>query len=410
MEDTPTPQLMRPAHAPDREHPAQRLPPHELLLFTISFLITLLAVAGIGLALLSSRAMANRDFISYWATGHQFVHHANPYDAASVFGLQQHSGYTLKNHALFMRNPPFALVLTLPIGYMGLHAASILWSFALAASLAISLRLLWILLGRPAHRLYLAGLCFAPALACLGMGQAGIFCLLGLVLFLYLHRIRPLLAGIALWLCALKPHLFLPFAAALLLWIVWSRAYRVVAGFALAMAASLVIVFWIDPSAWLQYRQMMHASAIDREFIPTLSLLLRLAIAPGRLWLQSIPSIAACIWAFWYTFRHRHHWNWLIYGSVLMLVSVLVAPYAWLSDQVVLLPAILFGIHLAQRSSFVVLMALNAAVLGVMLCAVSVHSPFYLWVAPAWLAWYLFAAGAHTIHPTDQSPLTATTT
>ena len=51
---------------------------------------------------------------------------------------------------------------------------------------------------------------------CLQAGQISIVFLFGVVLFLLFYESRPWLAGAALVPCALKPHLFLPFAIVLL--------------------------------------------------------------------------------------------------------------------------------------------------------------------------------------------------
>ena len=110
-----------------------------------------------------------------------------------------------------MRNPPSALLLTLPLGFFGLRAGALLWSLFLLACLVLSVRMLWAMHGRPRNQLHWLGYTFAPALDCLMSGQMSLFVLLGLVLFLRLHRSRPFLAGASLWLCMLKPHLFLPF-------------------------------------------------------------------------------------------------------------------------------------------------------------------------------------------------------
>ena len=117
-----------------------------------------------------------------------------------------------------------------PLGFINPRVAWLLWSMLMLACLAVSVYLLWILYGRPRNRRYLLGLSFGPALLCLLYGQTSLFSLLGLVLFLRLHRTRPFLAGISLWLCALKPHLFLPFGVVLLAWVLVSRSYKLLAG------------------------------------------------------------------------------------------------------------------------------------------------------------------------------------
>ena len=176
--------------------------------------------------------------------------------------------------------------------------------------------------GRPGNRLHWLALSFAPALLCLFVGQTALFALLGLVLFLRLYRDSPFLAGLSLWLCALKPHLFLPFGAVLLAWIVVSKSYRILAGAMAAMAASLALTWLIDPSAWSGYSDMMRASGIEKEFIPCLSVAMRLWLSPRAMWLQYLPAAVACAWALACFWPRRHAWDWSKDGSLLMLVSI----------------------------------------------------------------------------------------
>src|SRR3954453_5511069 len=135
-------------------------------------------------------------------------------------------------------------------------------------------------------------------------GQVGIFLLLGVVLFLKFVKTRPLIAGAALLLCALKPHLFVPFGIVLILWALTTKSYRILVGFALAFAASCALAFSVDPHAWSQYQQMLKTSGIMREIVPTLSEMFRYAVHRDTVWLQFIPEAAACCWALWY-FRAR---------------------------------------------------------------------------------------------------------
>ncbi len=194
----------------------------------------------------------SRDFVSYWATGHQLVQHANPYDRDAISALEHAEGLDVRA-VLIMRNPPWALPLAYPLGFLGLRVAAILWSLLLLGCLLLSVRIVRQLYGSPSNRLHWLALAFTPALICLTMGQTALFALLGLALFLRWHGSQPFLAGAALWLCALKPHLFLPFVAALAAWIVFSRAWKVLAGAAAALALSSALASLIDPHAWLDY-------------------------------------------------------------------------------------------------------------------------------------------------------------
>jgi hypothetical protein len=189
-------------------------------------------VVGILFFGLSDKSAANRDFIEYWAAGQQIIHGANPYDGAAILRLERAQEFD-GNKAKITFSPPVAFFLVLPLGFVSAKAGVILWTLALLASLAISIWILWILNGRPSSRLHLLGYLFAPVLACLMAGQLGTFLLLAVVLFLYFHQSQPYLAGAALLPCALKPHLFLPFAIVLLLWAIDRKADRILAGFQL---------------------------------------------------------------------------------------------------------------------------------------------------------------------------------
>lgn len=105
-----------------------------------------------------------------------------------------------------------------------------------------------------------------------------------------------------------------------------------------------------------------------------------------------MPAILGCLWALVYFWPRRHRWDWLEHGSLLMLVSLLVAPFGWIFDQSLAIPAILFA---AVRTPSRAVIA-GLAILYLLL-EIQIVSPFplasaaYLWPAPAWLIWYLFA-------------------
>jgi hypothetical protein len=216
--------------------------------------------------------------------------------------------------------------------------------------------------------------------------------LCGLSLFLRLHKSRPFAAGAALWLCTLKPHLFLPYALVLLIWIFVSRSYRILSGAAAAFAVGAAITSLVDPAAWSQYIYYMRTSVITREFTPCLGDLLRDRINPSAEWIAFIPAILGCIWALFYFWPRRHAWDWLEHGSPLLLVSLLVAPFGWIFDQSVALPAILFAVSRNLSQTMLSLLALIYVLIEVQIVSpFGLHSALYLWIAPAWLVWYLFA-------------------
>jgi hypothetical protein len=352
-----------------------------------------LFVLGILTFGVTSRDVTERDFISYWAAGQQLMHRASPYDIEAVRNLERAEGGGKNQPLLVMRNPPVAFFLALPLGLVSPKTGLSLWLLVLLACLSISIWVLWLLNGRPDNRYHLLGYAFAPVLVCLMAGQVGIFLLLGVVLFLYFHQSRPFLAGTSLVFCAIKPHLFLPVAIVLLLWSVSRKSYFILAGFVAAFLASCALSFSVDVHAWSQYSEMMRAGGALNEPVPALSVSLRFLIDRNAHWLQFLPESIACAWAIWYFWTRRNRWSWLDHGLVLLLVSAMCTPFGWLTDESMLLPAVLAGLYHAadSRRSLLPLGLMAGAALIEVFAQVPIISPFYLWTTPAWLAWYLYA-------------------
>ncbi len=338
--------------------------------------------------------VARRDYIVYWATGQQLVRHGNPYDPTAISQIEHDAGFR-GGASYYMRNTPWALPLAFPLGFVSPMVAVLPWSLLMLALLAVSVRILWKLFGGvaigPANHLDWLGYCFPPALWCVILGQTSIFLLFGFTLFLRFVKTRPFAAGAALWLCSIKPHLFLPFALVLLVWIFVARAWRVLAGAVTAFAAGALITTCIDPAAWSQYAYYMRTSVVTREFTPCLADLLRDSIRPNAEWLAFVPAVLACLWALAWFWPRRHHWDWLEQGPLLVLVSLLVAPFGWIFDQSLALPAVLRGASQTSSQLLLSILAVIYLLVEFQLVRFDLHSAAYLWITPAWLAWYLFA-------------------
>lgn len=342
---------------------------------------------------LTDREVAGRDYIQYWAEGRQVLSHSNPYDAAAILRLEQSAGPG-RTEVELSGSPPLVLLLAVPMGLFSARTGLILWFAVLFVALSISLWLLWRVQGRPHTLIYLFGFLFAPALACLQCGQISIFLLLSLAAFLFFIESQSWLAGIVLVPWALKPHLFFPFAVALVLWIFARKAFRVLSGFLLALGICLAIIWYFDPQVWAQYLQMMREQKLIEDFVPTLSVAWQRLVSPTQVWLRFLPDVVACIWAAWYFRSRRERWNWTHHGMVMLLVSCLCAPYGFFFDESVLLPAALFGVLRARetkRSQWPIVVA-GAAALIECFKLVPVTSLFYLWTTPAWALWYFYAA------------------
>ena len=354
---------------------------------------------------LAGNITGSRDFVVFWATGQQLVHHANPYDAQAMKHIEQAAGLNTGYAVLYMRNPPWALPLALPLGFLGLRVGAFLWSLVIVGCLVASVLLFWRLSGRPANRLHWLGLSFGPALVCAMMGQSSLFALLGYVLFLFLYRTRPFLAGVSLWLCALKPHLFVPFGVVLLVWIVLSRGYKILAGAAAALAASCALIYLVDPTAWADYAQMMRTAGLEKEYIPCLVVVLRLWLSPHSMWIQYVPPLLGTAWALSYFWKRRRAWEWEKHGNLLVLVSLLAAPYSWIYDGGLAIPALLQGAYRTRSRFLLIVLAIASISIEVeLVCGVKVTSALFLWTVPGWFVWYLLACATPRKTPVEQLP------
>jgi hypothetical protein len=377
----------------------------DLSLVVVAGLAFSLTAMFLGVALLG-HLDSSRDYVVFWATGQQLAHHANPYDTAALKQIEHAVGLNPGYGVMYMRNLPFALPLVWPLGFLSLRVGALLWTLLLVSCLALSTSILRRMYGKPANYFHWLALSFAPAMICIFSGQTTLFSLLGLVLFLRLHGTRPFLAGLSLWLCILKPHLFLPFGLVLLVWIILNKAYKIVAGLVVAVAVSCGLAYLIDPTAWRNYSTMMRTAGVATDYIPCFSVFLRLKLSPHTLWLPYVPAAIACIWALVYFWPRRNSWNWMKDGSLLMLVSMLTAPYIWIYDQCLAIPALLDGAYRARSRHLITIIALLSLpiVIGLM-CAIRITSPLYLWTTPAWLIWYLFARRSANQKPATESPI-----
>ena len=180
----------------------------------------------------------------------------------------------------------------------------------------------------------------------------------------------------------------------MLAWLLLNKSYKVLAGAAAALAISILATWAIDPAAWTQYAAMMRGSGIQQEPIPCVSIVLRQYVSPRSMWLQYLPAALGCAWGLVYFWKRRHSWEWLRDGGLLMLVSILVAPYSWIVDQVLAIPALLDGAYRTSSQLLLVLLVVATIVLEAeLLTGVKLSSLLFLWSAPAWLVWYLVAHG-----------------
>ena len=283
-----------------------------------------------------------RDSVAYWAAGRLLISHQNPYDHVAVLSLEKAQGYR-DDRPLVLRTPPWSLFLVTPLGLLEPFWAWSVWIALSLACLILGVRLSAKLYGNgtPPNLFTIIAYTFAPVPACLVSGQMGLVLMFGIILFLWFERDHPFLAGAALVIPFAKPHLLGLFWVVLVLWVLQRRTKALALGFVIALSAAVAFVVLMDRHVFQQYRDMLQTASIGHEFIPALSGVLRLLFFRQMFWVQFIPMTLGVAWCLRFFLKNSSCWDWREHGPPLLVVSVLTTPYEWLSDETVLLPAVL---------------------------------------------------------------------
>jgi hypothetical protein len=365
-----------------------------LLTFALGIALLLLVQGGAARGLTSVPLL---DFVGYWAAGRLNAQGENPYDVERVEQVEQAAGR--EGDGIVMWNPPWALPLVMPLGLLDCHTARLLWLALHLAVLVGCAEALWRLYGGTVARRGLAWLLaftFLPTLFVLTEGQITPLVLLGAVLFmLWLRQGRDKLAGGALLLLALKPHLVYLVWPALLLWCVQERRWSVLLGGGLAGSAAVAVAVACNPDVLGQYAHALTQQP-PQYHTPTWGTALRLWLGAEQFRLQFLPLALGLAWLAPHWWRHRRSWDWREQMPRLLLVSLLTAPFgAWLFDLVLLLvPLVQVTTQLERtadrRLGLAALLGygvVNAIILVQLSCAVPHFA--YLWVTPALLGLYV---------------------
>lgn len=293
------------------------------------------------------------DFVQYWSAFHLMVHGQNPYDGALMHSLQSTVGQS-PTYTTLMWNPPWTPLLMAPVTALPFGTAAIAWMVIALGSLGAIACLAPTALGYPRLPLITAAgatVFFYPVADALILGQLALPLTLGFVLALHaLRHERYRTAGACAACLTVKPHLFLLFIPATLVWL--ARATpgirrHSIAGFAATLGALIGLTIIACPAAlgwWIDSFGATPAgpggvAVRDWQTATLATALRRLAatltgVVPT--WPIVVVPLVGLVLVTTAALRSSGPIAWQRLAPPLACLSLGLNPYGWLYDQTLL--------------------------------------------------------------------------
>ena len=277
-----------------------------------------------------------RDFHCFWITGRIVVSGGDPYDAGqyvpAILTVPPSEAGALERCGQRLSYPPWTGLALAPFGALPLPAAATLWASLAMIATVLGIYWTWELVGKrriPWPLVAALVVCTLPFIHDVYHGQFATFTLaLTAGAALSMRSGSDTVGGITTALLAIKPHVAAGFAAVTLVLAILRRRTRFVlaagaAGLGLAGVSELLRPGWIVEFA--RAATQLSRSIADRSTIWNLA---------GS-WPLAVVMIALLLTAVCVLVRGRHANEADILGLAVSF-SLVVAPYAWNHDFVVL--------------------------------------------------------------------------
>ena len=273
--------------------------------------------------------MAPGDFQAYWIAAYLWLRGQDFSNPDVLLAMQRQIGGA-KSFSMSAFAAPWLNVLLGPFTYLPFRYALFAWLLCNIVLIGVSV---FIVYPRGWTQLF-AAFAFPATLLSLWMGQVNTLVLFGLAAFLFCHQSgRFYLAGAALILVTIKPHLALMTLPLLFLYLCRNRNWRVLAGFALALGASLLILTVIS-AGWVHSTLgLLVEGTTTYRMTPTLSgVLVTVGLGWGK-WL-----IAPALFFFLATYvKCADRLNLRQWLDISIIASLFFSPLGWSYDQILLL-------------------------------------------------------------------------
>ncbi len=301
----------------------------------------------------------NNDFFTFWLAGHLITLGGDPYSPAQWVAGHHEFGVTWIPNQAYVYPLPLSLIFA-PLGLLPLKAAYIVW---VAISIGMILASLVLLL---AHRkgpdflrvflpLLVGTIFFRPAVLTLVNGQISAWLLLILIGTVYLwERGKWEWGSLLLPLLMLKPNIGAPMLALVGLWLLLNKKYKSIAVIGAGLVGLLLIGLVQNPQ-WVSEYWGIGNVKVAETFggSPTVWGLGYLVCNHGPTCTLASGGVAAalvCIVFIWLIASRRYRLSPLTIISLATTVTLLVTPYTWTYDQILLILPIV-NITLAMDAS-----------------------------------------------------------
>jgi len=312
--------------------------------------LALIVVAG-------QNGMYNRDWFTFWGGGRGVLQSANIYDATTWATLTRENGSTWFPNPIFIFAPPTAILFA-PFAALRVDVAAFVWTFCSAFFIALAVIILarelrWQRAKSLAPLLSLGLLFFLPVLLTLLMGQISALVLVLVVSAAVLwDRGAWFAGGLLLGLAIVKPQPVAFLLPMLALWAMWHRRWRALGGLLLSFALSALATFALFPnflSEW-QGAMLSKVGGVSARMPTVWGITADLLGATPLATLSAVTLILVVVAiGVWLIARWRA--RVLELTSALLIGSVIVSPYLWNYDQVVLIaPLVVALARLDQRT------------------------------------------------------------
>jgi alpha-1,2-mannosyltransferase len=349
----------------------------------IGLVITLVTFGVIAwIIVIGQERMVDRDWFTYWAGGRGLLENANLYQRQEWLALHQSHGSTWFPNPIFIYAPPTAIFFA-PLAALPVDLAATIWVWASQVMIVISICLIaldmkWNFTLQSGFWWAIGVLIFLPGILTLVMGQASALILLVLTVTAVLwDRNHWFAGGLGLGLTMIKPQAVVLVVLGLGVWLVVKKRWDALGGMIMAFGAGVLATFLLFPNFifdWLSSATSKVGGVGDR--MPTLwgTMADVFGVSPLTISCALLLTVVLVLATLGLTIRWREQ-KALVVTSMLVLPSLVVTPYLWNYDQIlVLVPLFTALIMLSRRGisrRILVWFPLLASVFEWMLFAVS---------------------------------------